>query len=349
MTVLWDTSALKGQNEVVMPGHTIPEMFWNGVAARGDKLMMREKKFGIWQGWSWNQSGAAVREIAMGLSALGFEPGQCASILASTRLEWVLADLAVLSAGGVSNGIYPTDSASQVQYLCEDSSTTILFVEDEEQLDKALTARAHLPLLQKIVVIDMDGLTRYSDPMVIGLDALRELGRVHDLAKPGLFDLLRKNRRPEDLAILIYTSGTTGKPKGAMHHQAGLVYAIRGHTQIIAQTPQDERMCFLPLCHIAERVGGALVSMYTGTKINFVENPETVPENIREISPTIILAVPRVWEKFQSGVHLSLKESTKFEQLMFHWAIGLGEKIADQYLSGQPIALHQRLAYRVAQ
>ena len=97
MTVLWDTSALKGQNDVVMPGHTIPEMFWNGVAARGDKLMMREKKFGIWQGWSWNQSGTAVREIAMGLSALGFEPGQCASILANTRLEWVLADLAVLS------------------------------------------------------------------------------------------------------------------------------------------------------------------------------------------------------------------------------------------------------------
>jgi long-chain acyl-CoA synthetase len=127
------------------------------------------------------------------------------------------------------------------------------------------------------------------------------------------------------------------------------VYAIRGHTQIIAQTPQDERMCFLPLCHIAERVGGAFVCMYTGTKINFVENPETVPENIREISPTIILAVPRVWEKFQSGVHLSLKESTKFEQLMFHWAIGLGMTIADQFLSGQPIALHQRLAYRVAQ
>jgi long-chain acyl-CoA synthetase len=134
-----------------------------------------------------------------------------------------------------------------------------------------------------------------------------------------------------------------------MHHQAGLVYAIRGHTSIIAQTPQDERMCFLPLCHIAERVGGALVSMYTGTKINFVENPETVPENIREISPTIILAVPRVWEKFQSSVHLSLKESTKFEQLMYHWAIGLGTTIADQFLNGQPIAPHQRLAYRVAQ
>ena len=347
MTVLWDTTALKGKTEVVMPGDTIPEMFWNGVAARGDQLMMREKKFGIWQGWSWKQSGAAVREIAMGLSSLGFAPGQCASILASTRLEWVLADLAVLSAGGVSNGIYPTDATAQVQYLCEDSSTVILFVEDEEQLDKALSARAHLPLLRKIVVIDMEGLTRYSDPMVMGLDALRELGRAHDLAKPGLFDLLRKNRRPEDLAILIYTSGTTGKPKGAMHNHGALVYMCHGYNQVIVQDEHDERMLFLPLCHVAERLGGQYFSIYTGTILNFVENPDTVPENVREIAPTTFTAVPRVWEKFYSAVTIAISESDPLQQRVYRWALGIGYKVSDKVTHGLPVPLWLKACFYI--
>ena len=339
MTVLWDTQALKGQTQVVMPGETIPDVFWNGVAARGQQLMMREKKFGIWQGWSWTQAGTAVREMTMGLVALDFVPGECASILASTRLEWVLADLAVLSAGGVSNGIYPTDATSQVQYLCEDSSTVILFVEDEEQLDKALTAREHLPHLRKIVVLDMEGLTRYSDPMVIGLDALRELGRQHDAQHPGVFDHVRKSRQPQDLAILIYTSGTTGKPKGAMHNHAALVYMCHGYNQVIVQDEHDERMLFLPLCHVAERLGGQYFSIYTGTILNFVENPDTVPENVREIAPTTFTAVPRVWEKFYSSVTIAISESDKLQQLVYRWALGIGYKVSDKVTNGQTVPL----------
>ena len=339
MTVLWDTQALKGQTKVVMPGETIPDVFWNGVAARGQQLMMREKKFGIWQGWSWTQAGTAVREMAMGLLALDFVPGECASILASTRLEWVLADLAVLSAGGVSNGIYPTDATSQVQYLCEDSATVILFVEDEEQLDKALTAREHLPRLRKIVVLDMEGLTRYSDPMVISLEALRALGRDHDSKHPGVFDQVRKSRQPQDLAILIYTSGTTGKPKGAMHNHAALVYMCHGYNQVIVQDEHDERMLFLPLCHVAERLGGQYFSIYTGTILNFVENPDTVPENVREIAPTTFTAVPRVWEKFYSSVTIAISESDKLQQLAYRWALGIGYKVSDKVTAGQAVPL----------
>jgi len=285
----------------------------------------------------------------MGLHVLGMRVQDRVSILSNTRAEWVWADLAILSLGGTSAGIYPTDAVSQVHYILSDSQSRFLFVEDEEQLDKALAVLPELPSLSKIIVLDDKGLRHFDHPQVLSLEALRQVGARALLQASDKFDSLREASSPDHLAILVYTSGTTGKPKGAMHHQSGLVYAIRGHTQIIAQTPQDERMCFLPLCHIAERVGGAFVCMFTGTKINFVENPETVPENIREISPTIILAVPRVWEKFQSGVYLSLKESTRFEQFMFHWAIGLGTTIADRFLSGQSIALHQRLAYRLAQ
>jgi long-chain acyl-CoA synthetase len=151
MSNLWDLSDIQPETRVVLEGDTIPAMFWNGVAKRGDQVWMRQKQLGIWRSWSWKQTGDAVAEVAGGLMALGFQPHDTASILSNTVVEWVLADLAVLSAGGVSNGIYPTDAASQVHYLCEDSRTSILFVEDDEQLDKALdyTPRGtHTPLPQ---------------------------------------------------------------------------------------------------------------------------------------------------------------------------------------------------------
>ncbi len=353
MRYLWqiDAEFARAEKHTAPPlaGDTVQALFWNAVAARKNDVWLRQKELGIWHAWTWHETGEIVKEIAMGLHALGMQVQDRVSILANTRAEWLWADLAILSLGGASAGIYPTDAASQVHYILSDSQSRFLFVEDEEQLDKVLEVLPDLPHLIKIIVLDNKGLRHFEHPQVLSLEALRQLGAKAMARDPLCLDTIREASSPEHLAILVYTSGTTGKPKGAMHHHAGLVYAIRGHTQIIAQTPQDERMCFLPLCHIAERVGGAFVCMYTGTKINFVENPETVPENIREISPTIILAVPRVWEKFQSGVYLSLKESTKFEQLMFHWAIELGTNIADQFLDGRPIALHQRLAYRVAQ
>ena len=147
----------------------------------------------------------------------------------------------------------------------------------------------------------MEGLRDFNDPDVIDLAALRELGRTHAKAHPRSSTQRVAGCRPEDLAILVYTSGTTGKPKGAMHSHGGLVYTVRGYNPLVAQDENDERMCFLPLCHIAERMGGEYFALYTGSMLNFVENPETVPENVREIAPTVFTAVPRVWEKFYSA------------------------------------------------
>ena len=348
MSVLWDTSRLQGTTDILMPGDTITDIFWNAVNQRGSQLMMREKKFGIWQSWDWQQAGEAVRQISMGLMANGFEVGDCASILSNTRLEWVLADMAVLSAGGVSNGIYPTDAVSQVQYLCEDSRTTVLFVEDEEQLDKALMSRGQLPLLKLIVVIDTEGLTRYSDPMVISLQALRDQGKQHERSQPGLFERRRVSRHPEDLAILIYTSGTTGKPKGAMHSHAGMVYAMRGYSFYLAQDQRDERMLFLPLCHIAERLGGMYSCIYGGAILNFVENPDTVPENVREIAPTLFFAVPRVWEKFYSAVTIAIAEAGAFQQAIYRASLACGHAVAARVLQQQAVPLWLKLCFHVA-
>ncbi|QIM52971.1 AMP-dependent synthetase/ligase [Hydrogenophaga crocea] len=348
MSNLWDLSHIQPETRVVLDGETIPAMFWNGVKARGPHVWMRQKDFGIWRSWTWDQTGAAVREIAHGLMALGFAPRETASILSNTTIEWVLADLAVLSAGGVANGIYPTDAAEQVHYLCEDSRTTVLFVEDDEQLDKALEVRDRLPLLRKIVVVDMDGLREFHDEQVMSLDALRALGREHLKAHAGELEQRVAGVKPEDLAILVYTSGTTGKPKGAMHSHKGLVYTVRGYNTLISRDQNDECMCFLPLCHIAERMGGEYFSLYTGAKLNFVENPETVPENVREIAPTVFTAVPRVWEKFYSGVMIALKEAGPVQQATYAWAIGVGQRVADLVLKGETVPESLKLQFKLA-
>jgi long-chain acyl-CoA synthetase len=167
MSNLWNLSSIQPETGIVLPGETIPAMFWNAVEKRGPDVWLRQKYFGIWRSWTWTRVGQAVREIGHGLLSLGFERRETASILSNTDVEWVLCDLAVLSADGVANGIYPTDAAEQVQFLCEDSRTTVLFVEDDEQLDKALEVHSRLPMLRKIVVFDMEGLRDF------------EIGRAH--------------------------------------------------------------------------------------------------------------------------------------------------------------------------
>ncbi len=337
MSYLWDLGKLKANDRIVVPGDTVPRIFWHAARQRASLVWLREKELGLWRNWTWAQTADAVREIAHGLIALGLERGQTVSILANTVVEWVLADLAALSCGAVSSGIYPTDAAAQVHYLCEDSRTVLLFVEDDEQLDKALEVRDRLPLLRKIVVFDMDGLHDLHDDGVIGLDALRRLGREHLQTQPQAMQQRIDAALPDELAILVYTSGTTGKPKGAMHSHRTLVTSMRGYNLTTAQDENDERMCFLPLCHIAERMGGEYFAVYSGAKLNFVENPDTVPENVREIAPTVAVAVPRVWEKFYSAVTIAIKESGRLQQLAYGWGIGVGLRVADRVMAGQPV------------
>jgi len=341
------------EQNIVVPGETMPQMFWNAVAKRGDLTLFRQKKFGLWQSLSWNDVGDIVREVGMGLLELGFEVGETASILGNTRQEWLFSDLAVLSCGGISSGIYPTDAASQVEYLMSDSNSVLIFVEDDEQLDKVLEVRERLPLLRRIVVWDMEGLRELHDDQVLSLDDLRELGRerferIGKEAAAAEWQARISARKPEDLAILIYTSGTTGKPKGAMLSHSNILQSVRSFNRATAQNEDDERMCFLPLCHVAERSSGAYFSLYTGTKLNFVENPETIPENVREIAPTVFGAVPRVWEKFYSGVSIALKESNAFEQWAYRMAIGIGLEKVRRYEKGEAIGAGLEFAHWLA-
>jgi long-chain acyl-CoA synthetase len=308
------------------------------VADLGDAPMMRQKDLGLWRSYSWNEVATIVSEVAAGLAHLGFEPGQTASVLANTSREWVWTDLAVLTAGGICNGIYPTDAAAQVQYLCQDSASTYLFVEDDEQLDKFLEVRDDLPGIRKVVVFDMEGLGDLDDPQVIGLDALRALGREHLLAHPGLLQQRRSSRGPADVAILVYTSGTTGRPKGAMITHANLCAVLSGlSSSLFEGMPEGgERIAFLPLCHIAERMIGGYIPIMRRSVTNFVENPETVFENLREVQPQVFFAVPRVWEKIYSQVMITLSEAGRLQKLAYAWAVGVGGRVAESEAKGAP-------------
>ena len=333
---------------VLTVADTIAKSFLLAVETRGDRPAIREKKFGVWQPTSWRQWLQISKDIAYALHATGFRPGDVASILANAVPEWVFADMGILCAGGVSSGIYPTDSAVQVEYLVNDSATRVIFAEDEEQLDKILACRARCPTLQKIVVFDMEGLSGFSDPMVMSLAEFMALGRNHIMGREALWEEMIASRGAGDLAILVYTSGTTGPPKGAMHANRSVTHQMRHANDLFPSTDREERLVFLPLCHVAERVGGYYISLALGSVMNFAESPETVPDNLREVQPTAFLAVPRIWEKFYSGITIALKDATPFQNWMYRQALAIGYRMTDCRLEGNRPSLSLRLLNRAA-
>ncbi len=333
---------------VLTVADTIAKSFLMAVETRGDRPAIREKKFGIWQPTSWRQWLQISKDIAYALHAIGFRPGDVASIIANAVPEWVYADMGILCAGGVSSGVYPTNSSAQVEYLINNSATRVIFAEDEEQLDKILSCRARCPSLQKIVVFDMEGLSAFSDPMLLSLAEFMALGRnaIHDHETQ--WDAMVGSRGADDLAILVYTSGTTGPPKGAMHSNRSVTHQMRHANDLYPSTDAEERLVFLPLCHVAERVGGYYISLALGSVMNFAESPETVPDNLREVQPTAFLAVPRIWEKFYSGITIALKDATPFQKWMYRQALVIGNKMTESRLEGQTPPLSLRLANKAA-
>lgn len=333
---------------VLTVADTIAKSFLRAAETRGDRPAIREKKFGIWQPTSWREWLEISKEIAYALHAIDFTPGDVASIIANAVPEWVHADMGILCAGGVSSGIYPTDASSQVEYLVNDSRTKVIFAEDEEQLDKVLACRARCPSLQKVIVFDMEGLSGFSDEMVMSLDEFRALGRNHMAGREALWQEMVDSRSASDLAVLVYTSGTTGPPKGAMHANRSVTHQMRHANDFIPAREDDDRLIFLPLCHVAERIGGYYISVALGSVMNFAESPETVPDNLREVQPTIFLAVPRIWEKFYSAITIALKDATPFQQWVYRRAIGIGYRMVDCRIEGKAPPLSLRIANGIA-
>ncbi|MBC8177017.1 MAG: AMP-binding protein [Desulfobacteraceae bacterium] len=344
--------AVKSQKALaspVGPGvNTIPRLFWQRVREWGDRTAMREKDFGLWKDISWRTYGENAKYVGLGLVGLGLEKGDRVAIISENNPEWLYVDMGTMGVGGVTVGIYTSDSPQQVEYVVGHCGAKFLLVEDEEQLDKILEVRENLPSLQKIIILDMEGLRDFSDPMAISFDELLALGKDRDQRDPELFEKLLQGPQPDDLAILIYTSGTTGPPKGAMISHRNIIEGMDGLWQIMPGYLTDELLTFLPLCHIAERGVTAFGGLRSGWVCNFAEEMDTVPQDIREVSPTMFFAVPRIWEKFYSGMILTVKDSTRLEKLAFKWAMAIGNKVSDYRLKGSEPPFYIKVLFKLA-
>tara|TARA_Y100000996_G_scaffold243008_1_gene191151 strand:+ start:522 stop:2345 length:1824 start_codon:yes stop_codon:yes gene_type:complete len=324
---------------------TVPKIFWNAVNTRKNKTAMREKDLGIWQSISWREYGDKAKYVGLALNSLGLDKGDVVSIASEGIPEWLFTDLGVICVGGISSGVYTTDSSSQVEYLVNDSKTNFYFAENEEQLDKILEVRENCPSLKKIIIYDLEGLHDFSDPQVISFSELIKLGESIDKNNPDLFESLMAKVSPEDIAILVYTSGTTGPSKGAMISNKNIVYQINTGINIFKPQENDEQLSFLPLCHILERTVSVMYPLQTAAVINFAESIDTVPENIREVSPTGFIAVPRIWEKFYSSITITMKDATFIGKAFYKFAISVGSKRKDYILNGEPVPFTTQLLF----
>ena len=329
-------------------GETAPRMFQSRVQISANQVALRYKKLGIWHDVTWEEYRENVRAVCLGLVALGLEPGEGVSLIGENSPEWVYTDLGTMHAGGITVGVYATNSWEQCQYVVDHSESRFYFVENEEQLDKALRFRDKVPRLERIIVWDIKGLKRFKDPMVMSFDEFLAVGREKDRQDPELFARRWSQIQPSDLARLIYTSGTTGPPKGAMLTHRNITWMAQAMAEGNPVYGQDEFLSFLPLCHIFEQLFTIFMNIRYGAVVNFIESTDTVTDNMREISPTVAYGVPRVWEKYYSGIMIMMSDATWVKRGIFQICLRIGKRYAALKTSYQPISLWLRAAYALA-
>ncbi|MFY1692596.1 AMP-dependent synthetase/ligase [Plantactinospora sp. WMMB782] len=281
-----------------------------------DAVAMREKDRGIWQEVTWAGYWDTVQTVAHGLLALGVQPGDRVAIHAENRREWLFTDVATVALRAATVGLYPTNPAPEVGYLLRHSGARVLVAEDQEQVDKALAVLSDCPELERIVYLEPRGIRRrYQHPALLGWDELLAVGAEHRAAEPGAVAARMASATAEDVATLIYTSGTTGPPKGAMLSVGNVDFAIRtlvdgGGFTDPPPGPYDLLLSYLPLCHVAERIFTTWFNAGAGVQVAFAESIDTVQANLREVQPTILFGVPRIWEKILAGVTIRLANAS---------------------------------------
>ena len=299
-------------------------------------VAMREKDFGIWQEITWSDYWERVQDAAHGLLALGVRPADRVAIHAENCPEWVICDVAAVAVRGITMGLYPTNPASEVEYLLGNSGAKVLIAEDQEQVDKALEVIDRLPDLERIVYIEPRGIRRrYDDPRLLSWEDFVALGREHRTAEADAVELLMAQATLDDVATLIYTSGTTGPPKGAMLSLRNVEFSITalvdgGGFASPPPGPRDLLLSYLPLCHIAERIYSVWFNLATGAVVNFAESIETVTQNLREVQPTLFLGVPRIWEKLKAGIQIRMASASRVKRLNYALWMRVADRIGTE-------------------
>jgi long-chain acyl-CoA synthetase len=325
---------------------SLPASFFAQVERRGDRLALRHKAYGIWHRVSWNQYAEEVRKVAGGLLAFGLRPRENVAILGENRPEWLYCHLGTMSAGGVTCGVYPTSSPEQVHYLLNHSEARVLFLENEEQLEKALQVVADTRV-ERVVVWDAKGLWGFTDDRVVFFDDFLKQGRQLLEARPGRLTEALAAIEPDDTAMIIYTSGTTGPPKGAMLSHHSILWVTDALLEANTLGPEDDAVSYLPFAHIYENLISVFQAVRIGYVVSFVESLDTLFQNLREVSPTYFASVPRIWEKLASSVDLRMADSTWLKRALYRMAVEVGRRHARARFSAAGPSPGLSVAYRL--
>ncbi len=290
---------------------TLPDLLAQRAAANGTAVVLRKKDRGLWKTVTWADLDSRRRAVAAALQAVEFRQGDVAGLLSETTPDAVYVDLGILSAGGVSLALHPEEEAEQVRAILRDSGCRVLFVENEEQLDKALTVRESCPALTRIVILDMKGLREFSDAGCESFDSFVDCGVAGDPVAI----------RPDHPAVRLDDRTLT--------HAEVLAMVTDANKQLGACSG-DERLAVLPMSDPLERIHGLYLALDAGVVSNYLESPETARENLQELKPTLFGADTEAWTRLHARIAAGAAAATRLQRMLYNWAIRAG--------SGNPIA-----------
>ena len=316
---------------------TLPRLLREHARRHPKELALREKNHGIWNRHDWEHYHRQARRCAMALLSLGLTRGDRLVIASENSPEWYYADLGAELIGVIPVGIYPTNPWPELQYITRHCGAQIVICGDQEQTDKVLDAQASeggLPALKHIVCVDMKGMRNYDQDNLMSFEALLELGDAYlrdNADAEARLDAILEDTSPDDVALMVYTSGTTGPPKGAMLTHRNIIYSTYNYAKTVHATENRfEAVGYLPLCHAAERCYSMAMLLVVGGTVNFAESIDTVSENVREIAPTFMVGVPRIWEKLKESFEFRLRESGALQQAVAGYLLRLGRRLDDE-------------------
>src|SRR6476661_632975 len=301
----------------VAAADTYPKLLRLNASEHGSEIALREKDFGLWRVFTWSDYQIRVHDFALGIIELGLGRGDVIGIIGDNRPDWVAAEIASHAIGTLSLGLYRDVLDEEAAYLLTYGEARLVFAEDEEQVDKLLNLADRVPQLKHIIYSDPRGMRKYDDPRLMAADTLAAMGRKRAAREPGLYDRLVDATRGEDVAILCTTSGTTAHPKLAMLAAGRVLGHCATYLAFDPKGPDDEYVSVLPLPWIMEQVYVLGKGLLCRMKINFVEEPDTMMNDLREIAPTFVMFAPRVWESIAADVRAKVMDATPFKQRLF--------------------------------
>ncbi|HFD3579143.1 TPA: long-chain fatty acid--CoA ligase [Vibrio parahaemolyticus] len=309
---------------------TFPKVLQHNAKHWPEQVAMREKEFGIWREFTWQDYENRVKWMALSLQDLGIGEQDVIGLLGDNRPEWVWGELAAHAIKGYSLGIYQDSMHEEVAYLINYAKAKVVIAEDEEQCDKLLELGDEIPSVEYIIYCDPRGMRKYDDPRLIDVEQVYKKGQRIDKANPDKYLNMVAATKGSDLSILCTTSGTTSKPKLAQLHSGTFLDHCAAYLRADPRSPGDNYVSVLPLPWIMEQVyvvGQALISRQI---VNFVEEQETMMSDLREIGPNFVLLAPRVWENIVADVSARMMDSTPFKQKMYKLGMSLANKALDQ-------------------